>query len=170
MMQETNTQASTINASSIEPLLSSIPSLEKKAYGPDISPQEEELLNEQVFIYEDNIIYYREAPIITTYQLNVYKKKIDELAKKIESFYVIVDLTHAAPPGPNERYFLKDFFSTYKGLKHLSVFTNKNFILGIAAKFVIRSFGKEFSVHKTFNQALKKIYQLKNEEESRRNR
>ncbi|MCP5468083.1 MAG: hypothetical protein H7A32_02305 [Deltaproteobacteria bacterium] len=152
-----------------KPDLAAIPRLDHKEYNEDMSEAEKARLSSQVFLYEDNILYYREAPIMTVPQLQVYQEKIRELTKDMDSFYMLIDLTKSAPPSPEARYYLTEAFSKYKGLRHLAIFHNKNILLGVSAKFVVPTFGKNFTVHRSFAQALKKTYQLKYEEESKRN-
>lgn len=134
--------------------------IEKKYYGPESTREECEALKERVYFYKDNIIMFKEVPVQSNFQLDIFWEKINEITKGKDKFYLIIDLTEASPPSAKIRKYLKKKFSdSINKLPHVSVFTESNFMLNVAAKFVLSGIGfSSYSVHKTLEEALKEIH------------
>jgi hypothetical protein len=134
--------------------------IEKKAYGSDATPEEIQLLRARVYKYDEHTIYWKEVPIMSKFQVEVYFDKMAELSSGLDSLYLIIDLVEAAPPDAKIRKQLSQGFNTFdSSLRKIAVFTEKNFLLNIAAKFVLsRAFGQtKISVDKTFETAIARL-------------
>jgi len=132
--------------------------IEARPYGPDISTSERETLKAQVTLLDKNIIYWREAPVTTPYQIDVYAEKLIELTRELEDYYLLIDLTDTNRPSPEVLDRIRQVMSTQTKLRHAAVFTGKNFLLNVAAKFVLTRIGfASFSIHKIRDEALAAI-------------
>ena len=108
---------------------------------------------------DKRIIFYREPSTTSKEQLDFNFQTIYELAKPFEDFYLILDLTKAKRPGPEIRqHILEKFALIQPNLSHLAIYTGKNFILNMAATFIMKKTGlKSYSIHKTLAEAEKKL-------------
>jgi hypothetical protein len=134
--------------------------IEKKSYGPNSTPEEIELLRSRVFKYDENTIYWKAAPIMSKFQLDVYFDKMTELSEGLNNIYLIIDLVDAAPPDAKIRRQLSEGFKAFDVvIAKVAVFTEKNFLLNTAAKFVLsRAFGHaNVFIEKTLESALKRL-------------
>ena len=117
--------------------------------------------SDQVWIHDDKrkIVFYKEPVSTTKEQLDYNFHKIAELAKPYENFFLILDLTIASRPGPEIRqHIMENFALINPKLVHASIFTGKNFILNMAATFVLKKSGLgSYSIHKTQEEAEKAL-------------
>ena len=129
--------------------------IERKEYGPDSSPQDIEVLKSQVYLHSDHVVYWKEAPVMSCWQVEVYSTKVDELIADLDSFSILIDLTDTKPPNARIRESLRNMFIPLqkRGLKKAVAFTGKNFLINVAAKFVLGGSGLNFSVYTTKAQA-----------------
>jgi hypothetical protein len=126
-----------------------------RPYGPSSTPEEIAALKERVYVLSPGVIMYREVPIQTVFQLDRFEEKLNELAAAVEGYALVIDLTEAEVPGAAIRARLKKLFGGQPKLGRTVVYTGKNFMLNVAAKFVLGGAGlRSFSVHKTREQAL----------------
>ena len=133
--------------------------IEARPYGPEISENEREILRAQVSLIDDDIILWREAPLTTVPQIDVYGEKLTELARQLDKVYLLIDLTDTNRPSADVLDRLRKVMSTQQNLCHAAVFTGMNFLLNVAAKFVLARIGfASFSIHKTREQALEAIH------------
>jgi hypothetical protein len=132
--------------------------LESRPYGEDSTPQEIEAIRARVYPYKDNLIMYNEVPVPSRFQLQHFEERMNEIAKTVDYYDLLIDLTVAQPPGAEIREQLKKLFGGQKKLRKTAVFTGRNFMLNVAARFVLGRAGlREFSVHKTLDEALEAI-------------
>ncbi len=112
---------------------------------------------DQVWIHNNKkrIIYYREPKSTTKEQLDFNFNKIWALAKPFNDFTLILDLTYADRPGPEIRQHILDCFDLIRPkLTHVAIFTGKNFIINMAANFVLRKTKLgSYTIHKTQEEA-----------------
>ena len=129
--------------------------IEARPYGPLLTAAERETLRSQVSLRDDGIVSWREAPVTTTYQIDAYAERLAELVQPMEAYLLLVDLTDTIRPSPEVLERLREFFSTQTKMRHAAVFTGKNFLLNVAAQFVLARIGfGSYSVHKTRDDAL----------------
>jgi hypothetical protein len=127
--------------------------LEARPYGPESTKDEVAAIAERVELRDDGIVMYHEVPIPSVFQLDIFERRMTELGDRT-GYRMIIDLTEAQPPGAVIRARLKKLFES-QPLTRVAVYTGRNFMLNIAAKFVLGSVGlKDFTIHKTFDEAL----------------
>jgi hypothetical protein len=132
--------------------------LESRPYGEDSTPQEIEAIRARVYKYSDNLIMYNEVPIPSRFQLRHFEERMNEISAQMDHYDLLIDLTAAQPPGAEIREQLKTLFSKQKKLRKTAVFTGRNFMLNVAARFVLGRAGlREFSVHKSQEDALEAL-------------
>ena len=132
-----------------------IQDLENRAYGPDITEEERILLRTQVSLLDGEILFWREAPVPSISQLDIYAEKMSELTAGLEQFYLLVDLSRSARPGPEILEHIRKIMQPQTRLMHAAIFTGMNFMVNIGAKFLLARMGiKSYSIHKNQADAL----------------
>jgi hypothetical protein len=130
--------------------------LEARAYGPDSSADEIRAIEERISVYEPGVLMYAEAPVQSEFQLDIFERRMNELGDR-GGYRLLIDLTEAKPPGATVRARLQKLFAS-QPLQAVAIFTGRNFMLNIAAKFVLGGIGlKKFTVHTTQDDALKAL-------------
>lgn len=128
--------------------------IEKRAYGPDSSPEEVEAIRQRVWVHAPGIIMFHEVPVPSEFQLGICFQRIEKLAREHGCSKIICDLTETARPSPEMSGLLKELLKEREEvIKHMAVFTGKNFLVNIAAKFVLSGVPQECTVHKTQAEA-----------------
>lgn len=128
--------------------------LEARAYGPSSTPAEIGAIKERISLYSADIILYRELPVQSIFQLDLFEERLNELAGGMRGYDLLIDLTEAEFPSAAVRARLKKMFLGQKKLRKIAVFTGKNFLINTAAKFVLSEPGLRFSVHTQQEQAV----------------
>jgi len=123
--------------------------LEKREYGPDSTAEEREVIRAMIFMHKPDVLYWKEVPVMSIWQVEQFGKRIDELTKNLDHFSILIDLTESKPPNAPIRAALRKVFSPLKkrGVDRAAAFTGKNFLINVAAKFVLGGSGLNFSVH-----------------------
>jgi len=128
--------------------------IESRAYGPNSTPDEIEALRNRVSFHKGFTVLFREVPIGSEFQAGVCLGRVKELLHKHDCHSVIIDLSEANRPNPKFAEALKNQFRQMEDqLKHVVVFTGKNFLINVAAKFVLAGIPQRFAVLKTMAQA-----------------
>jgi hypothetical protein len=131
---------------------------EVRPYGPDSTPEEVQAIKDCVYLYKAGIVMYRELPIQSVFHLDLFQEKLTQVAGPLTSYALLIDLVAAKPPNAEIRSRLKALFASQQNLRTAAVFTGKNFMLNVAAKFVLSGIGlKSFTIHKTLEEALKAV-------------
>ena len=130
--------------------------IEPREYGPESTKEEIEALRNRVSFHKDFAVLFREVPVVTIFQFDVCVDRIEELLHEHDCHSLIIDLREAPRPGAEHRDHFRRRFDQL-GLTRMAVFTGKNFLLNIAAQFVLTSLSLPFSVHKTLAEAEKAI-------------
>lgn len=135
--------------------------LEAKQYDKESTPEEIQLLREQVYVYDDerDIIYYKEAVQYSEFQLDVYFEKVETLVADRGFFFFLIDLVDTERPTAKIRAYLKLKFGPYVGRMHVAAYTGKNVWMNMAAKFVMSGTFNSFSIHTTKEQALAELHE-----------
>jgi hypothetical protein len=129
--------------------------IEARAYGPESTPEEVAAIKDRIYFFSEKVIMFREVPVQSVFQLDLFEAKLDELAAPLDAYDLLIDLTEAEPPSAAIRARLKALFARQRKMRRTAVFTGKNFMLNVAAKFVLAGAGlRSFSVHTTREQAL----------------
>ncbi|MCX4247813.1 hypothetical protein [Paraliomyxa miuraensis] len=132
--------------------------LENRPYGPDSTEDEQRAIRAQVVRISDDVVLYRETPVVTAFSLDLMFGRIGELTAGRSPFYLVIDLTVTGPPSAEVRQYLRGLFRALEPA-YVAVFTGKNFMLNVAAKFVLGKVfgGVRHSVHKTLDEALQAV-------------
>ena len=133
--------------------------LKAKPYGPDSSPEEIQTMKDRVRLADEECLIFHEAPVPSTFQLDICFEEIYKIIQNKQIKYMILDLTEANRPGSEIRSHIREKWKPIKDqLKHVAVYTDKNFMVNMAAEFVFKAIGfNSFSIHKTKEQASKAI-------------
>jgi hypothetical protein len=132
-----------------------LPPVEERAYGEDSTPAEVAAIRARIYLHRPSVIMYVEMPVQSAFHIGVFDERLRELSSSLPSFDLLIDLTAAKPPGAETREALKRLFAArLTGVRRAAAFTGRNFMLNVAAKFVLGSFGlRDFSVHGTLAAA-----------------
>ena len=134
--------------------------IEKRAYTKENSSSEDiKLIEDQVYLLEDDIIYLKEAPVISEFQIEIMWKKVQSLINPNKKYFILIDLVVAKPPSAELRGPLKGWMKRVSpNIIAASVFTEKNRLINLVAKFVLFGSGfPNFFVSKTREEAMAKI-------------
>jgi hypothetical protein len=134
--------------------------LEIKEYTKDSSQEEIEVLMRRVFLYEKDLIIYREMPLVSDFQLDIYFNKLKGMVDLRKKYYMIIDLTETQSSTLWEiKRKTKQMFTPFLSIvKHLSINTGKNVTLNITARFLYKNVGfNSCSYHTSFSKALKSV-------------
>lgn len=115
--------------------------VEPRPYGPESSEAEREALRNRVSLLEDRIVLFRAVPVPTPFQLDLSFDRIEEMTAGMPSFALIIDLTEGRRPSAEVRANLRERFLGLMRLTHTSVIVGPNFVLTVAARFVLRGAG-----------------------------
>ncbi|MEC7275521.1 MAG: hypothetical protein VXV96_04300 [Bdellovibrionota bacterium] len=132
--------------------------IEDKSYGPQLSPEEINLLSSQVILLKKDTILYQEVYKMTEVQLEVMFKKLHELltiSPPPQVKKVILDISRTDKPDAKTRELLKFLWKPLLPyIDHIYIITGRNAIANVAARFVASSLGlSNFSIHKTREEA-----------------
>jgi hypothetical protein len=133
--------------------------LEQRQYGEDSTPDEIAAIRERLSVYRPpDLFMYLEMPAPSPFACRIFKEQFDQLTADLPHYDVILDLTVAKAPDAATRVALKKLFGSLDKMRRVTVFTERNFMLNVAARFVLGSTGlRDFTVHKTLDEALKAI-------------
>lgn len=122
-----------------------------------ISEKQREYCRNAMFLFKEGIVYWYEVVYVNEASVTIQKEKLEEIVKEWDSFVLLIDLTRAEKPNAEARKNLKRIFDHPK-LKYVSIFTETNLLLRVAAKFVLSSSvnGRNYEVYKTFVEAEKR--------------
>lgn len=130
--------------------------LEKRPYGPESTPEELRLIEERISLLEPDLVLYREVPVMSTFQFEVFERRLRELGDR-KGYRLLVDLSESDPPPAALRARIRDFFLK-EPITKAALFTERNMLINIAAKFVVAGIGfKSWTIHKTREEAIAAI-------------
>jgi hypothetical protein len=132
--------------------------LEPRPYGPDSTSEEIRAIQDCLCVCADDIgdiVEYHEVPVLSLFQVGLFHQRLDDIARTLPRYALLVDLTNTFPPDAEIRARLKQMFASQHNLRRVAVYTGPNFMLSVAAKFVFAVLGMQrFSVHETREEAL----------------
>lgn len=127
--------------------------LEKRAYGPDSTPAEVAAIEARISLLEPGLVSYREAPVMSIFQFAIFERRLREVGDR-GGYRLLVDLTGSDPPNAELRARLRTFFLS-EPITRAAIFTERNFFINVAAKFVVAGAGfKTWTIHKHREEAL----------------
>lgn len=131
---------------------------EARAYGPDSTPTEIQAIKDCIFQYAPGIVYWRELPVQSAFHLELFEARIHELTAG-RPYHLLIDLLVVQPPSAESRAALRRTFTRLHGINRVAVFTGRNFMLNVAAKFVLTNAGiKNFAVYRTLEEAVEDLH------------
>jgi hypothetical protein len=129
--------------------------LKPRPYGPDSTPEEIEAIRARVYVISDGIVMWDEVPVMSDFQLDLMGDKLTEITAGMKSFKMLVDITQTGIATAENRAKLRALFTHREKLERLAVFTGKNPVVNIGARFVLRAVHtKPYSMHTTKEEAL----------------
>jgi hypothetical protein len=129
--------------------------IEARAYGPDSTETEVQAIRARIAPLEGDLVLYREMPVQSSFHLDLFEEELVRLASTMPSIALLIDLTEAKPPNAATRERLREIFGKLQNLRHAAVFTGRNFVLNLAAKFVLAGLGlRAYTIHRTREEAL----------------
>ncbi len=127
--------------------------IEAREYGPTSSKAEIEALRHRVVFHKGFTVLFEEVPVGSSFQVDVCFGRVEELLHEHDCHSLIIDLRQAARPKPATREKLRDRVAEMQQLKRLVAFTGKNFLVNVAARFVMAGIPQQVSVCKTLAEA-----------------
>ena len=131
-----------------------------KSYDTNSSEEEIAYLKSLVSLENENLIVYKELPIISDFQLEVMWGKVKDLASREGAYFMFLDISEAQQKiTAKQRAKLKKLIRpALEHINHMAVYTGRNMFINLTAKFVLGGIRfKSISLHKTKNQALKTL-------------
>ncbi len=133
--------------------------IEKKFYFEGSTLAEIQAIQKRTWIYQDQIIWVNEMPLISPFSININFDQMDILSKDMEKYVLIIDLRNSVRPDAKTRKVINERFLQIKDqLLHCAYITGKNNLANTAIRFVM--YGMEhshYSVSKNEEEALKRI-------------
>ncbi len=139
--------------------------LEKREYDRESTNEEIELLKTRVKILDEDTVYYREVPEMSSFQIDIMFEKVRDLMTcEGGASYLIIDLSETKPPNAALRAHVRTWINSLENdILHMALFTEKNLLITLVAKFVVGAVVEfDTSVHQTKEAALKAIEKAKN--------
>lgn len=132
-----------------------MPEVEQRPYGPESSEAEREALRNRVSLVEGHIVLFRAVPVPTPFQLDLCFDKVEELTGGMSSYSLVIDLSEGRRPSAEVRAHLRERFARLTRLAHTSLLVGPNFVLSVAARFVLRGAGHgSLTIHRRHEDAL----------------
>jgi hypothetical protein len=127
--------------------------IEARAYGPDSSAEEIEALRDRVSFYKGIAGLFHEVPVGSEFHVKVCFGRVDELLRAHDCDKLIIDLSGTSRPTAAVREKLRAWcFAVQDHLPHIYVFTGRNFLVNVAARFVMAGIPQKVTVRKTLSE------------------
>jgi len=132
---------------------------EQKAYNEDATAEEIEAIKNNVFIYDKDIIYYKEMPIISPFSINVAFDEMERLSEQMVKHGILIDLRDSQKPNvPTRRVINARFSKICESVEHVAFCTGRNILINAAVRFVMyQTKLNSFSIHKTVEASVQVI-------------
>jgi hypothetical protein len=128
--------------------------IEPRAYGPDSTQAEIEALRNRVRFHEGLTVVFEEVTVGSEFQVDVCFGRVEELLREHDCDSLIIDLREAKRPNAAMREKLRNRIREIGPiLRQVAVFTGKNFLVNVAARFVLAGIPQPFTVNKTLAEA-----------------
>jgi len=132
---------------------------EKRPYKEDASPEEIQAIKNNISIYNSNIIYYNEIPVVSPFSIEISFDQVELLAKQLDSYGLLIDVRNSKRPDAETRRVINNrFFKLCENVEHVAFCTGSNFLINTVARFVVhRTSLNSFSINKTIEQSIAEI-------------
>lgn len=132
---------------------------EKRKYTEDASLEEITAIKNTVYLYNSQIIYFKDLPVVSSFSTNITFDQIELLAKNIGPCGLLLDVSESAKPDASTRRTLTNRQKKLPdNIRHLAFVTKSNIIVRTFIKFVMfQSVLKSYSVNSAIEEALSSI-------------
>lgn len=128
--------------------------IEPRAYGPDSTPEEVEALRGRVSLHDGLTVLFHEVTILSEFQIDVCFDRIEELIREHDCPNLIIDLRNSQRPKARLARKLRQRMTQMENrLKRIAIFSGKNFMVNVAARFVLAGIPQQVGVYKTQAEA-----------------
>ena len=140
--------------------------LEKRAYGPDSSKEEIQLIRDRIFHDKLNdCIIYQELPVLSSFSISLFKEGLDTIIQETKCGFLVVDVSNISAPSGSLASELKTVMKEADPrLTHVAV-GGVNALVRVVAKFILSSVFKNatFSISNTLEEAIEKVKEKQGE-------
>ena len=132
---------------------------EKRAYNEDATEEEIQAIKNEVFIYDKEVIYYKEILVVSPFSINISFGEVERLGEQMGKHGLLIDIRQVKNPDARTRRAINSRFSKIcESVEHVSFCTGKNILLNTAARFVMHQTNlNSFSIHKTVGASIEAI-------------
>jgi len=132
---------------------------EKRPYNEDSTPEEIQAIKDNISIYNENIIFYDEIPIVSPFSIKISFDQIELLSKQLDRYGLLVDIRNTKRPDAMTRRAINGrFVKLCEDIEHVAFCTGSNFLINTAARFILHQTNlNSFSINKTIEEAIEKI-------------
>jgi len=132
--------------------------IQARPYGPESTAEEIAAIKSRLTRLNAKVVQWEELPVQTAFTVNIMVEVIADVTKDMPEFYLLVDLSNASTPTQPVRAALVKSLVHLKSMKRVVCYTGRNFLLNVAAQFVLTAVLKSDSwVYKTREDALKAL-------------
>lgn len=133
---------------------------EKRAYNENCTTEELEAIRHNVFKYNENVLYYKELPIISEFNIKILFDQVEQLGSTfVVPYGLVIDVTESEPPNSRVRRAINKRFSAIcESVEHVSFCSGKNILINTAIRFIMyQTHLDSFSIHTTQQAAIEAI-------------
>jgi len=132
---------------------------ERRAYNEDATEEEVQAIKNEVFMYDKEIVYYKEILVVSPFSINISFDEVDRLGQQMGKHGLLIDVRYVKNPDARTRRAINSRFTkTCESVEHVSFCTGKNVLLNTAARFVMYQTNlNSFSIHKTVEASIQAI-------------
>ncbi len=138
---------------------------EKRPYLEDATPEEIQAIKNNVIIYDPQILYLDELPVVSPFSIGLVFDQVELLGQQLNRHGLIVDIRNTKRPDAITRRLINQRFTQVcEHLAHVSFCTGKNFLINTAAKFVMYQTNLDsYSINTTIEEAVASIKEVIND-------
>jgi len=132
---------------------------EKRPYLEDSTLEEIQAIKNNVIIYDPQVIYIEELPVVSPFSMELAFDQIDILGKDLGQHGLLIDVRNTKRPDAKSRRVVNQRFGQLcENLSHVAFCTGKNFLFNTTVWFVMNQTNLEsFSINKTIAEAVQSI-------------
>ncbi len=138
---------------------------EERKYSEDSTEEEIQAIKDNVFIYDPQIIYLDEIPVVSPFSINLVFDEITLLGETLGKHGLVIDIRGTRiPDAVTRRVINQRFGRVCETISHVAFCTGKNVIINTAARFVMYQTNLEsFSINKTVEECFAAIKEVVND-------
>lgn len=138
---------------------------EQRTYKEDGTEEEIQAIKDRVFIYDEGIVYLKEAKTVNSFTINLVFDEMERLGRQTGKHGLLVDISNTQRPDAQTRRVINSRFSRVcESIEHVAFCTGKNIIINSVARFVMYQTNLDsYSIHKTVEAAVRAIKEKVND-------